>query len=112
MSFERLKRKDDLSSQTFFYHLQIRSFLRTNLGTELILPVISDVDRLLYEVNTYKFISKMYRLLLNEESDVSVTTDEQLWADLCQNSLSATVNTWYRLINYNILHQLNFTPEK
>lgn len=88
----------------------------------MILPVISDVERLLYEENTYKFISKMYRLLNEDpkpdihksrkkwESDLSIV--EQLWADLCQNSLSATINAQYGLINYNILHQLYLTPEK
>ena len=74
---------------------------------------------------THKFISKMYHLLMNEcpkpglhkstmkwESGLNVTIDEQFWADLCQKSLSTTINARYRLINYNILHQLYLTPEK
>lgn len=53
------------------------------------LPVMNDIERFLYEGNTYKFISKMYRLLMNEcpkpglhksrmkwESDLNVTIDE------------------------------------
>ena len=46
------------------------------------------------------------------ESDLNVTTEEQLWTDLCNNSLSTTINAQYRLINYNILQQLYLTPEK
>ena len=125
MSFEHLKRKYSLPNQTFFCYLQIRSFLRANLGPEMILPVMNDIEKFLYEGNTCKFISKMYHLLMNKgqkpglhksrlkwESDLNVAIDEQLWADLCQNSSSATINARYRLINYNILHQLYLTPEK
>ena len=46
------------------------------------------------------------------ESDLNVTIEEQLWTDLCNNSLSTTINAQYRLINYNILQQLYLTPEK
>lgn len=49
MSFEHLKRKYDLSNQTFFCYPQLGSFLRANLGPELILPVVNDVERLLCE---------------------------------------------------------------
>lgn len=96
MSFEHLKRKYNLSNQTFFCYLQIRSFLRANLGPEMILPVMNEVEKFPYEGNTCKFISKTYRLLMNKG----------------QNSLSATINARYRLINYNILHQLYLTPER
>lgn len=50
------------------------------------------------------------------ESDLNITIDEQLWADIRQNSLLTIINAGYRLIiNYftiNILHQLYLTPEK
>ena len=125
MSFEELKRKYDLSNRTFFCYLQLRFFLRTNLGPEMILPVLTNVEKMLHEGNVCKFISKMYSMLLNEcpkpglhrsrmrwESDLNIAIDEQLWSDLCQNSLSATVNARYRLVHYNFLHQLYLTPQK
>ena len=40
------------------------------------------------------------------ESDLNVTIEEQLWTDLCNNSLPTTINAQYRLINYNILQQV------
>lgn len=67
MLFEHLKRKYNLSNQTFFCYLQLRSFLRANLGPKMTLPVISDVERFLYDGNTHKFISNIYRPLLNED---------------------------------------------
>ncbi|KAI9520314.1 hypothetical protein NQZ68_018621, partial [Dissostichus eleginoides] len=54
MSFEQLKRKYDLSNKTFFCYLQLRSFLRANLGPGMTLPVLTDVEKLLHEGNVYK----------------------------------------------------------
>ena len=59
MSFEHLKRKYNLPNQTFFCCLQLRSSMRANMGPEITLPVMNDVERFLYEGNTDKFISKM-----------------------------------------------------
>ena len=89
------------------------------MGPEITLPVMNDVERFLYEGNTDKFISKMslkktglHKSRMKWESDLNVTIEEQLWTDLCNNSLSTTINAQYRLINYNILQQLYLTPEK
>lgn len=65
----------------------------------------------------------MFSLLENEsptpglhESRVKweseLKADEQLWADLCQDSLSTTVNAQYRLKTNNSLYQFYLTPEK
>jgi len=43
MFFEERKRKYDLSRRTFFCYLQLRSFLRTNLGPKMTLPVLTNV---------------------------------------------------------------------
>ena len=125
MSFEILKRKYDLSNKTFFCYLQLRSFLRANLGPGMTLPVLTDVEKLLHEGNVCKGISKMYSSLLNEgpkpglhkprarwESDLHAAIDKQLWSDLCKDSLSATINARYRLVHYHFLHQLYLTPQK
>lgn len=91
MSFEHLGKKYGLPNQTFYSYLQLRSFLRANLGPDMTLTVLNHIERLLCQENTSKFISKMYRLLLHEgpkpglnksklkwEADLGVTTDEQL----------------------------------
>ncbi|KAL7372002.1 hypothetical protein ABVT39_008308 [Epinephelus coioides] len=49
MSFEDLRRKYDLSSRIFFCYLQLRSFLKSVLGPEMTLPMLSDLERLLHE---------------------------------------------------------------
>ena len=36
----------------------------------------------------------------------------ELWSDLCQKSLTATINSRYRLTHYNFLHQTYLTPLK
>lgn len=124
MSFEQLKRKYDLSDKTFYCYLQLRSFLREGLGPGLSLPLLTDVEELLHG-DKCRFISRMYSLLLNGspkpgvhksrmrwETDLGITIDEQLWSDLCQDSMSATINARYRLVHYNFLHQLYLTPQK
>lgn len=45
------------------------------------------------------------------ESDLNIANNEQLWADLRQNSLVTIISARYRLINY-ILLQLYLTREK
>lgn len=125
LSYEQLKAKYNLSHHTFYTYLQVRSFLRAQLGPEMIIPEMSGIAKFLHEGNTYKFMSRMYTLLMKEgpkpgfhnsrlrwESALGVTIDDRLWTDLCRDSLSTTINTRYRMINYNILHQLYLTPEK
>ena len=46
------------------------------------------------------------------QSDLNITIDEDLWSCLCQDSLSATINSRYRLTHYNFLHQLYYTAQK
>ena len=127
MSFEQLKRKYDLSNRDFFCFLQLRDYLRRTLGPEMTLPVFSDVENLLHsdDQSSYRFISNMYNVLMGKcsregihksrerwETDLNITIDQGLWSDLCSDSLSATVNSRYRLTHYNFLHQLYYTPQK
>lgn len=125
MSFEDLRRKYDLSSRNFFCYLQLRSFLKSALGPEMTLPMLGDLERLLHEGNTPRLISKVYSLLMDNapkpglhksrekwESDLGVTIGTELWAELCQKSLTATLNSRYRLTYYNFLHQTYLTPQK
>lgn len=71
-----------------------------------------------------KLISEVYSVLISDcpkpdlyrskgkwESDLNTAIEDQLWSELCKNSLSATINARYRLIHYNFLHQLYWTPE-
>lgn len=89
------------------------------------IPVISDVEKILFEGNACKFISQMYTLLLNNspkpglyksrmrwESGLNIMIDKHTWPDFCRDSMSATINARYRLTHYNFLHQLYVTPLK
>lgn len=41
----------------------------------------------------------LYRSKERWESDLNITTENQLWLELCQHSLSATINARYRLVH-------------
>ncbi len=125
MSFEDLRKKYDLSNRNFFCYLQLISFLKTSLGPTMTLPTLSDLERLLHEGNAPRLISKVYCLLMNDapkpglhksrerwESDLSITICPELWSELCHKSLTATINSRYRLTHYNFLHQTYITPQK
>lgn len=123
--FEDLRRKYDLPNRSFFCYLQLRSFLKTTLGPKMTLPALSDLERLLLEGNSLRLISKLYFLLMEGapksglhksrerwESDLRVTIGTELWSELCKKSLTATINSRYRLTHYNFLHQTYITPQK
>lgn len=125
MSFEQLRRKYNLPNNTFFCYLQLRSFLRSTLNNSMTLPKLTEMENLIQESGPSKLISAVYSLLISEcpkpdlykskgkwESDLNTTIEDQLWSELCKDSLSATINARYRLVHYNFLHQLYLTPEK
>lgn len=89
------------------------------------LPKLTEMEKLMHDNGPYKFISKVYSLLISEcpkpalykpkerwESDLNIKIEDDIRSDLCQDSLSATTNARYRLVHYNFLHQLYLTPEK
>ena len=125
MTFEQLRRKHNLSNNTFFCYLQLRSFLRSTLNNTMAVAKLTEMEKLIHDSGPNKFISKVYSLLISEcpkpalyrskerwESDLNITIEDQRWSELCQDSLSATINARYRLVHYNFLHQLYLTPEK
>lgn len=103
----------------------MRSFLGSILGKNFVLPSLTELEKLLHNGDPCIFISKVYSVLIKEcpkpklyrskerwESDLNITIEDALWSDLCKDSISATINSRYRLIHYNFLHQLYLTPEK
>lgn len=91
----------------------------------MVLPKLTMVEQLLHNGEPCKFICKVYLLLITYypkpalykskerwETDLHITIENGLWSDLCQDSISTTINSQYRLIHYNFLHQLYLTPEK
>lgn len=44
----------------------------------------------------------LHKSKMRWESDLNITINEQLWPDLCQNSLYTIINAQYRLMNFNI----------
>jgi len=82
------------------------------------LPKLTEIEKLMQESGQCKLISKVYSLLILEcpksdlyrskgkwESDLNTTIEDQVWSELCKESLSATINARYRLVHYNFLHQ-------
>ena len=126
MSFEQLKTKYDLSNKHFFCYLQLRTFLKKSWGDQMTLPDLTKVEKIFYNSKGPKhFIRQVYLTIMEEypkqnihqsrerwESDLGITIHEDLWSDLCQNSLFATIIARFKLVNYNFLHQLYLTPQK
>lgn len=73
--------------------LQLRLFLKTTLEPKMILPAVSGLEKLLHEGNLPHPFSKMYSFLMYAApklglhmSDFIVTTDLELWLELCQSN--------------------------
>lgn len=49
---------------------------------------------------------------LRWEKYLGIDLDEGLWSDLCRDGVTSTLNSRYRLIQFNFLHQLYITPSR
>lgn len=126
MSFEQMKQEYDLSNKDFLGYLQLRDFIRTNSKYKWNLPTMTPMERFFHsDQPLQKIISNMYTALranqsvseldkskIKWEQELGLTIDASLWTDLCKDSVTSTLNSRYRLIQYNFLHQLYITPSK
>lgn len=90
------------------------------------LPNLTKMEEIFHNNKGPKhFISQVYLTIMEEypkqnihrsrerwESDLGIKIHEDLWSRLCQNSLFATINARFKLVNFNFLHQLYLSPQK
>ena len=125
MSFDQLKHKYKISNNTFFCYLQLRAYLREELGQTMLLPKPTEIEILIHKGKIKKFTSRMYNLIQEQtikqgihqsrqkwETDLNTKIDEVQWSRLCLDSMTNTINVRLRLVQYNFLHQLYITPQK
>lgn len=115
-----------MSNKEFFSYLQLRDFLRVKAKTFPKLPDLTFVEQLCYsDKPLYKTISRIYEALISNqplddpdksrkrwEQDLGVRIDADLWGQLCKDGVTSTLNSRYRLIQFNFLHQLYYTPSR
>ncbi|CAB1349379.1 unnamed protein product, partial [Coregonus sp. 'balchen'] len=123
MSFEQLKQKYHLSNKDFFSYLQLWHVIKVNLKGQRNLPNMSPIEQLCHaDRPLFKTISCVYnartsgpeldKSRLRWEKDLGINLDEGLWSDLCRDGVTSTLNSRYRLIQFNFLHQLCITPSR
>lgn len=126
MSFQQLKDEYQLPEKDFFKYLQLRDFVRVSTQGQWKLPGMSPIEFLLHGgQRMVRTISRVYDTLLPSlpitepersrtrwERDLGTEIDPELWEDLCSDGVSCTLNSRYRLIQFNFLHQTYFTPSR
>ena len=126
MSFDQLKQKYHLPNRDFFSYLQLRNFIRVTLKGQWNLPKMSPIEQLCHaDQPLFKTMSRVYDALMSGLTlpgldkprlrwgkDLGIDLDEDLWSDLCRDGVTSTLNSRYRLIQFNFLHQLYITPSR
>lgn len=46
------------------------------------------------------------------EQDLDISIEGETWGELCQNGVTSYLNSRYRMIQFNFLHQMCITPSK
>ena len=126
MSFDQLKQKYHSPNRDFFSYLQLRNFIRVTLKGLWNLPKMSPIEQLCHAHQPlFKTISRVNDALMSGlalpeldkprlrwEKDLGIDLEEDLWRDLCRDGVTSTLNSRYRLIQFNFLHQLYITPSR
>ncbi len=79
------------------------------------LPTMTPVEQWCYaDQPLLKTISRVYVELITTWSGqiLGINLDEELWGNVCRDGVTSTLNSRYRLLQFNFLHQLYITAYK
>ena len=123
IDFNSLRTKFNLPPSNFFKYLQIRNWVKKNSSSY---PYITEtpLEKLFNTSKSSKgLVSKVYTLLNSEKRDDKILqlknkweNDTQQaytlkeWQSLLQSAQTTLTNTKHRLIQFNILHRIYYTP--
>lgn len=124
-SFEQLKDSFNIPAMHFFKYLQVRHFICSQQGghpTPLESPV---TDNILKGIQCPKgmvsvIYSRILDLLTNKtlksrskwEQDLDFTFKDCDWEALCSSAQRFSYNSRHRLLQFNLIHRIYFTPER
>uniref|UniRef100_A0A4W5KEM2 Reverse transcriptase zinc-binding domain-containing protein n=1 Tax=Hucho hucho TaxID=62062 RepID=A0A4W5KEM2_9TELE len=126
LSFQQLASHFQIPQTHFFKYLQVRHYMATQQGGR-IQPMSKPItDKLWLERKGVKgFISYMYSglqaLLGNDEplkvcmkwhDDLGLIFEDEKWGKLFIDAQRLSFNTRHKLMQFNILHRVYFTPER
>lgn len=124
MSFENLKEKFGIPQAHLFKYFQIQSFIRSRLQSYQC-PALSIIEELATsDPYAKRKVSIIYRKLVKASTESSndkrmawiedLQTDitEQDWEKACYCAQMLSVNSRFKLIQYNWLMRMYITPEK
>uniref|UniRef100_A0A3B4X6N3 Reverse transcriptase domain-containing protein n=1 Tax=Seriola lalandi dorsalis TaxID=1841481 RepID=A0A3B4X6N3_SERLL len=123
-SFQQLRDSCQLPATHFYRYLQLRHFIRSQLGGALEKPEISQLESLLTQGTNKKQISKTYNLLIKNnkaninlikekwEKDLEIQIEDDHWSSLLTDAHKRFINTRYRICNFKTIHRVYYTPEK
>uniref|UniRef100_A0A3B3I4T3 Reverse transcriptase domain-containing protein n=1 Tax=Oryzias latipes TaxID=8090 RepID=A0A3B3I4T3_ORYLA len=107
----------------FLEYQQLKSIITKKFkyrDNDLKLP---DVVTTLINFSMNKTLSKIYKLLCNLDNnislpttkwdaDLSISTDESFWSELCLNTFKMTKNPNLQLIHFKTLHRIYYTGQR
>lgn len=124
MSFDSLKRKFAIPQTHLFKYFQIRSFIRSRLQSYQCPPLSILEDMATANPNSKGNISKIYKKLVHSSvessndkrlawaDDLQTDITEQEWGRACSQAQKISINSRFRLLQYNWLMRIYITPEK
>lgn len=88
-----------------------KSIPEKSLGDQMTLPVQTKLEEIIHSNKDSKQFTRkvndgglcMTKQRERWKSDLGITINENLWCDFCQNSLFATLNATFKLVNNNFL---------
>ena len=124
-SFADLKEKYDLDNRHFFKFFQIRNYIITEQGGNLLSIKQLPMDSILRKKMGAKgLVSHIYtginnlsekeelRVKNKWETDLNYRFDSEKWADLCEKVQHFSFSNKHILTQFNLLHRIYFTPER
>lgn len=123
-SFQQLRDSHHIPATHFYRYLQLRHFIRSQLGGTLEKPQLSQLESLLTQRINRKHISRTYNLLMTNnkastilvkekcEKDLGAQIDDDRWSSLLAYAQKRFINTRYKICNFKTMHRVYYTPEK
>lgn len=124
ISFNTLIQKYGVGRDHFLHYQQLKFIIKSKINITInTLQPSKLCDEIMKITNSKKIISKLYKLISNSDSSITLPTmkwendltlspDPDLWTQICKNIFSMTTNTNLQLIQYKTIHRTHITEGK
>ncbi len=125
MPFNKLRDKFGIPKTHFFKYLQVCSYIRVKQHYSMSIPLLTELEQFMFneELSTNK-ITLLYCKCVNSSKESSESkivawgTDLQYdfsdseWSEVCVRAQNLSINTRFKLLQYNWVMRTYITPEK